>query len=85
MDNLQITYRYLTIYFSYKWIIYGQIMDEFQNKFNFDFKTNQHILKLVSCIDSFKGKWNIIEQRENIYLKSYCKIATIESVSSSTR
>jgi len=60
-------------------------MDKFQNKLNFDFKTNQQIIKLISYIDSFKGKWNIVEQKENIYLKELRKIATIESIGSSTR
>lgn len=60
-------------------------MDNFQNKLNFDFKANQQILKLISYIDSFKGKWNLVEQKENIYLKELRKIATIESIGSSTR
>jgi len=30
-------------------------------KLNFSFKVNQQILKLISFIDTFKGKWNIIE------------------------
>ena len=60
-------------------------MDKFQNKLNFDFKINQQILNLISYIDSFKGKWNIVEQKENAYLKELRKIATIESIGSSTR
>ena len=60
-------------------------MDKFQNKLNFDFKANQQILKLISYIDSFKGKWNIVEQKENVYLKELRKISTIESIGSSTR
>jgi Fic family protein len=52
---------------------------------NFDFKTNQLILKRIIYIDTFKGKWNIVEQKENVYLKELRKIATIESVGSSTR
>lgn len=60
-------------------------MDKFQNKINFDFKTNQQILRLISYIDSFKGKWKSIEQKENVYLKELRKIATIESIGSSTR
>lgn len=60
-------------------------MDKFQNKINFDFKTNQQILRLISYIDSFKGKWKSIEQKENIYLKELRRIATIESIGSSTR
>ena len=55
------------------------------NKLNFDFKTNQLVLKVISQIDLFKGKWNIIEQKENRYLKELRKIATIESIGSSTR
>jgi len=60
-------------------------MDKYQNKLNFDFSTNQQIIKLISFIDSFKGKWNLTEQKENIYLKELRKIATIESIGSSTR
>jgi Fic family protein len=60
-------------------------MGNFQNKINFDFKTNQQILKLISFIDSFKGKWNIVEQKENLFLKELRRIATIESIGSSTR
>jgi len=60
-------------------------MDIFQSKINFDFKTNQLIVKYISFIDSFKGKWNIVEQRENVYLKELRKNATIESIGSSTR
>lgn len=60
-------------------------MDIYQSKLNFDFKTNQLIVKYISFIDSFKGKWNIVEQRENVYLKELRKIATIESIGSSTR
>lgn len=60
-------------------------MDKYINKLNFDFQTNQKILNLISQIDLYKGKWNIIERQENIYLKELRKIATIESIGSSTR
>ena len=60
-------------------------MDKYINKLNFDFQTNQKILNLISQIDIYKGKWNIIEKKENIYLKELRKIATIESIGSSTR
>ena len=60
-------------------------MDKYLNKLNFDFLTNQKILNLVAQIDLYKGKWNIIEKQENIYLKELRKIATIESIGSSTR
>lgn len=54
-------------------------------KLNFTLKTNNLILKKISFIDTFKGKWNIIENKENRYLQELRKIATIESVGSSTR
>jgi Fic family protein len=60
-------------------------MDRFINKINFDFQTNQLILNTISFIDSFKGKWNIVESKENVFLKELRKIATIESIGSSTR
>ncbi len=60
-------------------------MDKHIDKLTFDFQTNQKILKLISQIDLYKGKWNIIERQENIYLKELRKIATIESIGSSTR
>lgn len=60
-------------------------MDRYINKLNFDFQTNQKILNLISQIDLYKGKWNLIEKQENIYLKELRKIATIESIGSSTR
>jgi Fic family protein len=60
-------------------------MDKFTNKLNFDFQTNQKILQLIAQIDSFKGKWNIIDNKENRYLNELKRIATIESIGSSTR
>ncbi len=60
-------------------------MDKFIQKLSFDFATNQRILQLIGYIDSFKGKWNIVENKENRYLKELRKIATIESIGSSTR
>lgn len=60
-------------------------MDRFIQKLNFDFATNQRILQLIGFIDGFKGKWNSAEKRENRYLKELRKIATIESIGSSTR
>jgi len=60
-------------------------MDRYLNKFNFNFITNQKILNLISQIDQYKGKWKAIEKQENIYLKELRKIATIESIGSSTR
>ena len=56
-----------------------------ESKLNFDFKTNQQIIKQIGFIDSFKGKWIGLEEKESIYLKELKEIATIESIGSSTR
>ena len=60
-------------------------MDSFLNKLHFDFITNQKIISIIGKIDLYKGKWNAIEKSENVYLKELRKIATIESIGSSTR
>ena len=60
-------------------------MGNYINKLNLDFITNQKILNLIAKIDFYKGKWKIIEKQENLYLKELRKIATIESIGSSTR
>jgi len=64
---------------------YGYNMDKYIRKLNFDFLTNQRATQLIAAIDEYRGKWNIAEKRENRYLKELRKIATIESVGSSTR
>jgi len=88
-NNNQIKYRYyldklINTYLCIR-IIYRYEMDRYLKKLNFDFHTNQKILKFISQIDLHKGKWNSIEKQENIYLKELRKIATIESIGSSTR
>ena len=60
-------------------------MDKYIQKLNFDFLTNQRVMQLVAAIDEYRGKWNIVEKRENRYLKELRRIATIESIGSSTR
>ncbi len=60
-------------------------MDKYIRRLNFDFLTNQKVINLISKIDLYKGKWNVLEKQENIYLKELKKIATIESIGSSTR
>jgi len=52
-----------------------------------DFKSSvyQQISQQLSIIDSFKGAWKAIEAQQNKYLKELRKIATIESIGSSTR
>ncbi len=55
------------------------------NKLHTDFKAQQQILKLIGAIDEFKGKWTTVERQSNRYLKELKKIATVESIGSSTR
>lgn len=57
----------------------------FEQKLNFPFDVMQHIVQQIAHIDQFKGKWEILEQKENVYLKELRRIATIQSVGSSTR
>ncbi|MEZ5043051.1 MAG: Fic family protein [Saprospiraceae bacterium] len=56
-----------------------------EKKFHFDFITTQEIIKKVGFIDSFKGKWESIQKEENKYLKELKRLATIQSIGSSTR
>ena len=60
-------------------------MDKYIKKLNFDFITNQRVMQLIAAIDEYRGKWNVVERRENRYLKELQRIATIESIGSSTR
>lgn len=54
-------------------------------RLRFDFTATQKIITKIGFIDSFKGKWLAIEKQENRYLKELRKIATIQSIGSSTR
>ena len=57
----------------------------FVNKIKFSFSETQNLINRISTIDLFKGKWQSLEKRENKYLKELKRIATIESIGSSTR
>lgn len=54
-------------------------------KISFDFQTTQRLINIISRIDLFKGSWTSVEIKENVYLKELRRIATIESIGSSTR
>lgn len=56
-----------------------------EKKLSFDFGTTQQLISKISLLDTFKGKWEGIEKKENRYLKELKRIATIESIGSSTR
>jgi Fic family protein len=60
-------------------------MDKYIQKLNFDFITNQKVTQLIAFIDEYKGRWNVVEKRENGYLKELRRVATIESAGASTR
>ncbi len=55
------------------------------NKLHFDFLTTQRIIQKIGQIDQFKGEWKQLDKEENRYLKELKKIATIQSIGSSTR
>ena len=55
------------------------------NKLDFESAVHQHINQLISAVDTFKGSWKVLEQTKSSYLKELRKIATIESIGSSTR
>ena len=54
-------------------------------KLQFDFLTTQRIIQKIGKIDQFKGEWKQLDKEENRYLKELRKIATIQSIGSSTR
>jgi len=54
-------------------------------KLDFSSKVYQQISQQLGIIDTFKGKWKAIEGQQSKYLKELRKIATIESIGSSTR
>jgi len=54
-------------------------------KLAFDSEVFQQILKQLSVVDNFKGSWESVELKHSKHLKELRKIATIESIGSSTR
>lgn len=55
------------------------------SKLDFDSKTMQKVIQSIGKIDAFKGRWGSIEKKSDRYLRELRKIATIESIGSSTR
>ena len=54
-------------------------------KLDFSSSVYQQLSQQLSVIDTFKGNWKAIEGQQSKYLKELRKIATIESIGSSTR
>jgi Fic family protein len=61
------------------------ISNNMNKKLDFSSSIYRKISQQLSIIDSFKGTWKVIESKETKYLKELRKIATIESIGSSTR
>jgi Fic family protein len=55
------------------------------HKLEFSGSSYRKIMQQLSIIDSFKGNWKAIENQQSKHLKELRKIATIESIGSSTR
>jgi len=54
-------------------------------KMEFSGNVYQQMMQQLSVIDSFKGTWKVVELQHSKHLKELRKIATIESIGSSTR
>jgi hypothetical protein len=50
-----------------------------------DFSPNQEMLRLVGAIDEFKGAWRALRHIAPERLTALRRVATVESVASSTR
>lgn len=61
------------------------ITKKINRKLDFESPVHQKINQLLGEIDTFKGSWKILIQTKSGYLKELRKIATIESIGSSTR
>ena len=61
------------------------ISENISKKLDFGSTVYQNIGNLLNKIDTFRGKWQSIELKQTSYLKELRKIATIESIGSSTR
>jgi Fic family protein len=61
------------------------ISKKMNQKLDFESPVHQKINQLLGVIDTFRGSWKVLEQTKSGYLKELRKIATIESIGSSTR
>ncbi len=56
-----------------------------ESRLQFDFATNQSILKKITAIDAFQSRWHMEQTDEKLFLKQMKMQAMIESTGSSTR
>lgn len=61
------------------------ISKDMSRKLDFSGATYRQIMQQLSIIDRFKGNWEAVELKQSKHLKELRKIATIESIGSSTR
>src|SRR4051794_25157537 len=61
------------------------ISHKIKSQLDFSSTVYQQITQQLSIIDSFKGSWKTLGRPESRYLKELRKIATIQSIGSSTR
>lgn len=61
------------------------IPNKMEHKLDFESATHLKINQLLSVVDTFKGSWKVLEHSKSGYLKELRKIATIQSIGSSTR
>jgi Fic family protein len=61
------------------------ISNKIKSQLDFNSTVYQQITQQISIIDSFKGSWKALERQQSSYLKELRKIATIQSIGSSTR
>ena len=60
-------------------------MNTLESKVQFSYSNSQKVIKLISEIDMFKGKWSVLENKSDSFLNELRNIATIQSIGSSTR
>ena len=60
-------------------------MDTLESKIQFSQSNSLKIINLISKIDTFKGKWSVLENMNVTFLNELRNIATIQSIGSSTR
>ncbi|MDW3651189.1 MAG: Fic family protein [Bacteroidia bacterium] len=56
-----------------------------EDKLQFDLKTSQKLFTLAARIDRFQGRWELLEKKDNRYLRELRSIASVQSIGSSTR
>jgi Fic family protein len=56
-----------------------------EDKLRFDVRTMQKLFATAARIDQYKGKWQLLEKKDNRYLRELKTLATLQSIGSSTR